>query len=151
MRVPPTRDTKLGCLRTTVRPEEGLPVLRDAEDGVGAGEGGAQGGGVVEVGGDDVGTEGREGERRGGGGVAGEGADGVARVKEEAAGDGAALVSGGADDDEEFLLGGFSHGVGWGRGMVKLGVGERRTGGWKGRWADQPLIRVLGWRGSRWR
>lgn len=143
MRVPPTRDTKLGCLRTTVRPEEGLPVLRDAEDGVGAGEGGAQGGGVVEVGGDNVGTEGREGERRGGGGVAGEGADGVARVEEEAAGDGAALVSGGADDDEEFLLGGFSHDVGWGR-----------TGGWKGRWADQPLIRGswmawVGWQGPR--
>lgn len=114
IRIPPARDPLLRRRRAAVRPEEGLPVLRDAEDGVGAGEGGAQGGGVIEVGGDDVGAEGGEGEGRGRGGIAGQGADGVARVLEEPAGDGAALVSGGADDDEEFLLGGFGHGVGWG-------------------------------------
>lgn len=106
IRVPPARHTQLHRRRPAVRSEEGLPVLRDAEDGVGAGERGAQGGGVVEVSGDDVAAERGEGERRGGGGVAGESADGVERVTEEAAGDGATLVAGGADDDEEFLVGG---------------------------------------------
>lgn len=48
------RDTQLLGLLATVRAEEGLPVVGDAEDDVGAAEGFEEGCGVVEVGGNGL-------------------------------------------------------------------------------------------------
>ncbi|KFZ06150.1 hypothetical protein V501_07683 [Pseudogymnoascus sp. VKM F-4519 (FW-2642)] len=98
IRVPATPDTQLGGFGAAVGPEEGLPVVRDAEDEVGACEGGDECFYIVEVGGYDFDAEGGEGLGCGGGGVASDAADAVGGVEEEAAGDGAALVAGYADD-----------------------------------------------------
>ena len=93
---------------------------REAEDGVGAADGGGEGGRGGHVGGGDGDAAVRKGLGGWGRGVARDGADGVF-VREDGVGedvrdDGAALLAGGAEDDEEFghCGGGGGGGGGWG-------------------------------------
>ena len=86
-----------------------LPEVGDNEDGVGVLEGRAQGGGLVQVGLDDLDAAGLQRLGVGTRGAAGDGADvpvGV-WVLEDGVDDGAALLASGAEDDEE--LGGGRH------------------------------------------
>src|SRR4051812_40926304 len=94
-------DALLGGLGAAVRAEEGLPVLRDAEDEVGAAEGGLERLDVLEFGLCNLGAELGELPAGGRGRVARQTPYGVSWVLQEAAGHGAALVARRADDDDE--------------------------------------------------
>ena len=104
------------------------PVVRQPEDAIGALDGGLDGGGVVEVGLREGDAAGCEGLRFAGRGVACDAAEGElggeGRGGEDSGDDAAALVAGGAEDGENFLVGHFGGGGGGGGGGEGAGAGE---------------------------